>query len=126
MGAVGVTGEGMNVYRQVKQPCGAGFHAAQVHIIQYSFLIILLIGSFLYIQNYLKRSAQGQLQAAGDQIGEQYAMGLTAGREHQGANSFYFQINTAGLNNPTRITLTTGNYRSTVNRRLRGLAEVWP
>jgi len=103
-----------------------GVHKAQVHIVQYSFLIMLLIGSFLYIQNYMKRSSQGQLQAAGDQIGEQYAMGLTNGNEHQGANSFYFQINTAGLNNPTRITVTTGNYRSTVWRRLRGLKEVWP
>lgn len=103
-----------------------GVHKAQVHIIQYSFMIILLVGSFLYIQNYIKRSSQGQLQTAADQLGEQYAMGLTKGNEHQEASSFYFQINTAGLNNPTRITVTTGKYRSTINRYLRGLGEVWP
>jgi len=103
-----------------------GARKAQVHVVEFSFLVVLLIGSFLYFQNFLKRSAQGQLQAAGDQIGDQYAMCLTTGREHQGANSFFFQLNTAGLNNPTRITVTTGNYRSTMIRRLRGLAEVWP
>lgn len=103
-----------------------GVHRAQVHIIAYSLLMILLIGSFLYIQNYMKRSSQGQLQAAGDKIGEQYAMGLTNGNEHHGASSFYFQINTAGFNNPTRITLTVGKYDSSTWQRLRGLAEVWP
>lgn len=41
--------------------------------LEYALLIAVVIGSLLYMQNYLKRSMQGRLQRVGDQIGEQYS-----------------------------------------------------
>jgi len=41
--------------------------------LEYALLIAVVVGSLLYMQNYLKRSMQGRLQRIGDQIGEQYS-----------------------------------------------------
>ncbi len=45
--------------------------------LEYALLIAVVIGSLLYMQNYLKRSMQGRLQRIGDQMGEQYSPGKT-------------------------------------------------
>jgi hypothetical protein len=99
---------------------------AQSTTVAYTFVIALVVASALYMQNFLKRSAQGQLQAAGDQIGDQYGLGLTTGNERTESNTFYIQVRTAGLNNPTRITFTAGSYENKQTRSLRPLGEVWP
>jgi len=41
--------------------------------LEYALLIAVVVGSLLYMQNYLKRSMQGRLQRIGDQMGEQYS-----------------------------------------------------
>ena len=41
-------------------------------ILEYSVLIIILIGAFLTIQTYMKRGIQGRWQSAIDDLGDQY------------------------------------------------------
>ncbi len=101
-------------------------HKAQIATASYVLLIALVVGGALYMQNYLKRGTQGQLQVAGDQIGDQYALGLTTSNEHAVGKTFFIEIRTAGLNNPTRITFTAGSHSSIETRRLRPLNEAWP
>ncbi len=100
-------------------------HKAEATI-AYVFLIVLTVGALLFIQNYLKRSMMGQLQAAGDQLGDQYALGLTNGHERHSWQSFYFELRTAGLNNPTRITVSSGSASSSELRKLRPVWWSWP
>lgn len=45
--------------------------------LEYALLISVVVGGLLTMQNYLKRSVQGKLQASGDEIGAQYSPGLT-------------------------------------------------
>ncbi|MBN3040560.1 MAG: hypothetical protein JW867_05490 [Candidatus Omnitrophica bacterium] len=106
-----------------------------VTTIDYAFLITLLIGFFLYMQNYLKRSTQGKLQAIGDQISgapkgdqvpNQYAIGLTNGHDSHSYDNFYIQVRTAGINNPTRITASWGSADGRIIRHIRPLQETWP
>ena len=100
-------------------------HIAQSTLIFVS-LITIAVGAFLFIQTYTKRSIQGNLQAAGDQIGDQYALGLTNGLDHNSSRSFYFELRTAGLNNPTRLTVTSGSVESNILRRMRPIHQSWP
>ena len=44
---------------------------------EYTTLLIIIIGALLTIQVYMKRSFQGRLKAAADDIGEQYSPGNT-------------------------------------------------
>lgn len=50
--------------------------------LEYALLISVVVGGLLTMQNYLKRSVQGKLQAAADEIGEQYSPGLTKKHDH--------------------------------------------
>lgn len=40
--------------------------------IEYAMLLVIVIGSFIAIQNYLKRGVQGRWQDAVDTLGDQY------------------------------------------------------
>jgi hypothetical protein len=51
-------------------------------ILEYALLIIVVVGGFIGVQVYFKRSMQGQYQQAIDKLGTQYAVGLTEGRTH--------------------------------------------
>ena len=41
-------------------------------LIEYTVMIIILLGAFLAIQNYLKRGMQGRWKAVVDDMGDQY------------------------------------------------------
>jgi cytoskeletal protein RodZ len=45
--------------------------------LEYAVLIVVIIGALLTIQVYIKRSVQGRLKQAGDDIGDQYSDGNT-------------------------------------------------
>ncbi len=45
--------------------------------LEYAILIIIIIGSLLAIQVYIKRSVTGRLKSAADDIGDQYSVGNT-------------------------------------------------
>ena len=40
--------------------------------IEYAVVLIIIMGSFLAMQNYMKRGLQGRWRAAVDQLGDQY------------------------------------------------------
>ena len=46
-------------------------------ITEYAILLIVVIGSLLAIQVYIKRGVQGRLKSAADDIGEQFSPGNT-------------------------------------------------
>jgi hypothetical protein len=46
-------------------------------VLEYSFLIAMVVGALLGMQVYLKRSMQSQLQATGDTLADPYSFGLT-------------------------------------------------
>ena len=43
--------------------------------LEYAILIIIIIGALLSVQVYIKRSVQGRLKSAADDIGDQYSDG---------------------------------------------------
>lgn len=45
--------------------------------VEYTILIIIVIGALLSIQVYIKRGIQGRLRSAADDIGDQYSDGNT-------------------------------------------------
>ena len=97
-----------------------------VSSLQWAWTIVFIIGAALFMQNFLKRSTQGAYQQAGDSIGRQYAEGLTSGHEHSQSNSFSFELNTAGINNSTKVTVTAGKGSTSLQRELAPLDEAWP
>ncbi len=113
------------MYRKKTTYGDKSIHMAQSTLVFVS-LITVIVGAFLFIQAYSKRSLQGNLQSTGDQIGDQYALGLTNGLDHNSSRSFYFEINTAGINNPTRITISSGSVESSVLRKIRPIHQTWP
>lgn len=46
-------------------------------ILAYALLIVVVVGSLISLQNYLKRGLQGKYHDLGDQFGDQYSPGLT-------------------------------------------------
>jgi len=94
-----------------------------VFSLQYAFLIAVLIGTFIAIQAYLKRSMQGQLQAAADQLAEQYAYTLTRGNEHFESVTKTIEWNLPGPF--TIIRVPEASYSSNSERHIRPLDETW-
>jgi hypothetical protein len=97
-------------------------------VLEYSLFIAVIIGVFLGMQNYLKRSMQGQIKSAAEQIigdpnrsGDQYDYGFTDGREYFDSRSEIFEVTTAGWNHPTTHTETEGHYASGYTRSLKPL-----
>lgn len=54
--------------------------------LQYCLLIAVMVGVALIMQAYIKRSMQGRIQLAGDQLAEQYALGEIKLHEHFNTN----------------------------------------
>lgn len=48
-------------------------------VIEYAAVIFCIVAALLAMQTYIKRSLQGRLRQAGDNIGQQYSPGNTAG-----------------------------------------------
>jgi hypothetical protein len=96
--------------------------------LEYALLIGVVVGALLSMQNYLKRSFQGKLQAVGDQIGDPYSpdatkrtetMNMTIGNIHE--------VTTKGELGLTTTTITNQVQNQTGTRSLKKLnEEVWP
>jgi hypothetical protein len=94
-------------------------------IIEYSFLIILAVGTFLYMQNYLKRSMQGNLEDAAGKIGEQYALGLTSEETHSNQTTRRTTLNTPGWGHPWTIVWSSGASTFNSTQKLPALNKSW-
>ncbi len=94
-------------------------------ILEYTFVIAVSIGVFLGIGAYVIRAMQGQSQATGDQMADQYAHGLNNGREHFSSRTSTFELSTPGWSHPVSITFVGGSYSSQSERNLRPLDETW-
>ena len=95
--------------------------------LEYALLIGVVVGSLLAMQNYLKRSMQGRLQAVGDQIGDQYSPGLTFRNEFMNVGSTQIVEYTSGGDNGYTETNIEGGYQiSSSERTLQPLnEEIW-
>jgi hypothetical protein len=96
--------------------------------LEYALLIAVVIGSLLYMQNYLKRSMQGRLQRIGDQMGEQYSPGVTY--RNTSSRSYIAKVQTdetRGVGSlQTEVTTGAEQERNEL-RRLKDLKEEeWP
>ncbi|MEI8349609.1 MAG: hypothetical protein WCI77_05605 [Candidatus Omnitrophota bacterium] len=100
-----------------------------VTVLQYSFLIAVTVGVLLTMQNYIKRSMQGQLQTYSDSMGEQYSRGLTNIHDHYSstAKTTEWKLPTFNIRgNGGDCTHTQGTYTATSERELLPLdAERW-
>ena len=102
--------------------------------LEYALLIGVVVGALLSMQNYLKRSFQGKLQAVGDQIGDPYSPGNTKRTEVMNMTIKTIQENTtsgsggvaAGIGTTT-TTITNQVQNQTSSHSLSNLStEQWP
>src|SRR4030042_5192763 len=92
--------------------------------LEYALLIAVVVGSLLYMQNYLKRSMQGRLQKIGDQIGDQYSPGLTFRNTTTLTTAAKIvQLEQGGVGSLKETTLTGGEREQNELRGLRPLEE---
>ena len=103
---------------------GCRYKKAQ-SFLAHALIVAVIVGALLAINVYVKRSMQGQLRSAGDQIADQYAHGLTDGHDHFSSSSHTFEISTPGWNSPITITRTGGSYFSSSNKKIMSLDETW-
>jgi hypothetical protein len=96
--------------------------------LEYALLIGVVVGGLLTMQNYLKRSVQGKLGAAGDEIGEQYSPGLTNKVDHMVSKIDRIIENTfQGDNGRTQTIITGGHQEQTTHKEIKNLdQETWP
>lgn len=90
-------------------------------VLEYSLGIAVLAGLLLTMQNYLKRSLQGQIKVNSEQIGEQYDYGFTQSHERFSSDTNLFEVTTAGWNHPTTYIHTEGSFCSDSERSLKPL-----
>lgn len=88
-------------------------------ILEYSLLIAAVVGVSLVMGLYLKRSAQGRIQAYGDQVGDQYVVSDTKNTEVYETQVSTTEITAPGIGHPTTITTSSGSYHSEKDRQLR-------
>jgi hypothetical protein len=55
--------------------------------LEYAFIIAVVVAALLAMLIYLKRSAEGRLRQLADELGPQYAPGMTVGKTTLGYNS---------------------------------------
>ena len=91
------------------------------YVLEYSLVIGIVVGVLLTIQNYIKRSMQGQIKVTGEQMAEQYDYGFNQGYENFTTTSHVFEVTTLGWNHPTTCTSTKGSYSSDSFRSLKPL-----
>jgi hypothetical protein len=95
--------------------------------LEYALLIGVVVGALLYMQNYLKRSIQGQIQKAGDQIGEAYSPELT----YRSENTFVLvptqeEFTTRGSGSLTSTNVTDASQDTVSFKTLKALdEEIW-
>ncbi len=96
--------------------------------LEYALLIAVVVGGLLTMQNYLKRSVQGKLQATGDEIGEQYSPGLTSKQDimHSELTKNMTEQTTYGADGKTTITIGGMKQEQNSRREIKPLdAEKW-
>jgi Flp pilus assembly pilin Flp len=68
--------------------------------IEYAVLLIIIMGSFIGIQNYVKRGMQGRWKSAVDELGDQYdprtAFTKVTQNIYSNTNTTIVALNTAG------------------------------
>lgn len=82
--------------------------------LEYSILLIVIIGALLSIQAYIKRSVAGRLKEASDDIGKQFSVGQTNAITMRMTNSwthdtFQYGVSKSRLTNE-EVTLTLMNW----------------
>lgn len=87
--------------------------------LQYGVLIAVVVGASLWMQNYLKRGMQGHMNTVANQLGTSYQANDTQMLEDFKARNFSIMVETAGINNPTTITITHGQQESFKDRKLK-------
>lgn len=94
--------------------------------LEYSLLIGVVAAGLLYMQNYLKRSYQGRLQAVGDQIGDPYSPGNIKRIEHTEVTNISDEKTIKGVDGVTETTVTEGSQKTSSTRELKNLdTETW-
>lgn len=86
--------------------------------LQYCLLIAALIGVVLTMQAYIKRSMQGRIKLAGDQLAEQYALGDTKLHEHTDVHTSTTEWMFPG---PVNTSNTRGSFNANSKRELQPL-----
>lgn len=107
--------------------------------LEYALLIGVIVGAFLAMQNYLKRSLQGRMQIIGDQMGDQYSPGLTKRTEQMLVHheSIIEEMQSGASHSPreslaqpgptTSTTITGGRQEMNAYRSVKPLEqETWP
>lgn len=94
-------------------------------ILEYALVIAVFVSALIGMGAYVRRSMQGQLQAAGDQIGDQYAHGLTEGYESSHSSTRSLELNTPGWSHPVSISFSHGSFSSRKERDIVPLSESW-
>ncbi|MCM8831735.1 MAG: hypothetical protein NC918_06065 [Candidatus Omnitrophica bacterium] len=95
--------------------------------LEYALLIGVVVGALLTMQNYLKRSFQGKLQAVADQVADPYSPGLTKRVEiMQSSIEKAEEITTKGVDGTTTTTIAGATQSATSTRELKKLdMEKW-
>ncbi|UCC95658.1 MAG: hypothetical protein JSW40_02635 [Candidatus Omnitrophota bacterium] len=89
-------------------------------VLEYAFLIAVVVGVLITMQVYLKRSIGGRLQVAGDMLGDPYAYGLTDLHEHFSSHTWVREWKFPG---PADVIKTRGSFHYESERKLRPLEE---
>ena len=92
--------------------------------LEYALLIAVAAGGLLLMQDYLKRSFQGQLQLTTDQMATPYAPALMNSTEHFASGSTGTEIETLGWGHPTTITNVRSHYQTDSVKKFRPLDAV--
>lgn len=97
--------------------------------LEYALLIGVVVGGLLTMQNYLKRSIQGKMQATADEISpDQYSPGLTKKDDYMFTNIGNIEeVSIRGHNTLTTTTISNAHQESTTDREIKPLdKEKWP
>jgi hypothetical protein len=96
--------------------------------LEYALLLSVVVGGLLTMQNYLKRSVQGRLQASADEIGDQYSPGLTFRQDEMVSNLTAVMTETTTKGVGTQTVINIGGMKQTQNstRKIKSLeSEKW-
>ena len=96
-----------------------GKHKKAQLTLEYTMVIVLVVGVLTIMGAYIVRGFEGQLQTGTDQLADQYAVGGTFGNETftNGNNTFEFKFS-SGFGKPIITTTTSGWQRSSSYKRV--------
>ncbi len=95
--------------------------------LEYALILAVVVGALLTMQNYLKRSLQGKLQATADEIGPQYSPGLTQKTDHLSSKvDRITETSNSGYNGRYTTQITGGHQDERTNKEIKSLdTERW-